>query len=149
LQAPPLRDRRDDIPMLAEHFLKQAATRLRHPSLRLSQSNVEQLRNYSWPGNVRELQNVIERAAILSSGGALCFELKEADERKRDSSKKGSAQLSPLTRKQTQESQRTTIEDALRKSGGKIYGSDGAAELLGLRPTTLNSKIAALGIKRR
>ena len=149
LHAPPLRDRRDDIPMLAEHFLKQAATRLKHPSLRLSQGNVEQLINYSWPGNVRELQNVIERATILSSGGALRFELKEADERKRDSSKKGPAQLPLLTRKQTMESQRTMIEDALRKSGGKIYGLGGAAELLGLRPTTLNSKIAALGIKRR
>src|SRR4029079_7409851 len=80
LHAPPLRDRRDDIPMLAEHFLKQAATRLKHPSLRLSQGNVEQLRNYSGPGTVRELQNVIERATILSNGGALRFELKEADE---------------------------------------------------------------------
>jgi transcriptional regulator with GAF, ATPase, and Fis domain len=148
LHASPLRDRQEDIPILAEHFLKQASTRLKHPSLRLSRANVAQLVNYSWPGNVREMQNVVERAAILSNGGSLRFDLNEPVSTKRRAEKKGGPQLFPLTRKQMLESQRTMIEEALRKSGGKIYGPGGAAELLALRPTTLNSKIAALGIKR-
>ena len=141
LEAPPLRERREDIPLLAAHFIKKAASRLNVPEPRLSEANVRQLSNYSWPGNIRELQNVIERAVILSVGGTLSFEMTTAG-------KQEPILAAPFTRKQFLDLERQTIEEALRKSGGKIYGAGGAAELLGLRPTTVSSKIAALGIKR-
>ena len=144
LETPTLRSRREDIPVLATHFLKQAAKRSSLPPPRLTRSNVQELTSYSWPGNIRELQNVIERAVILSRGGTLHFELQE-------SAANSPRQVVPVptTQKQWLESQRANIKAALEKSRGKIYGKGGAAELLGLRPTTLSSRIAALGIKRK
>jgi transcriptional regulator with GAF, ATPase, and Fis domain len=104
------------------------------------------LTHYTWPGNIRELQNVIERAVILAGGGALRFNLQEL-------ARPVAAEVKPVTavstRAQLLELERTRIIEALERSRGKIYGPDGAAEILGLRPTTLSSKIAALGIKRR
>src|SRR6185295_469626 len=111
----------------------------------LTRKNLEELTRYSWPGNVRELQNVIERAVILARDGPLHFGLHE-------SSNSGAAERAHTTlvsmRKQRLELERQSIIEALQKSCGKIYGPNGAAELLGMRPTTLSSKIAALGIKR-
>jgi transcriptional regulator with GAF, ATPase, and Fis domain len=144
LEAPPLRERREDIPLLAAHFIKKTASRLNVPMPRLSEANVRQLSDYSWSGNIRELQNVIERAVILSAGGTLSFDLQET----RIAGRQESLLAAPFTRKQFLDLERRTIEEALRKSGGKIYGAGGAAELLGMRPTTVSSKIAALGIKR-
>jgi transcriptional regulator with GAF, ATPase, and Fis domain len=143
LETPTLRSRREDIPVLAAHFLRQVATRSNVSLPRLTRTNVQALTDYSWPGNIRELQNVIERAVILSKGGALHFELQESAtiSPQKDISE-------PATQKQWLESQRANIKAALAKSGGRIYGKGGAAELLGLRPTTLSSRIAALGIKR-
>jgi transcriptional regulator with GAF, ATPase, and Fis domain len=110
----------------------------------LTRKNVDELTSYAWPGNVRELQNVIERAVILGRGGPLRFGLHESTD---PGASKHTAPVS--TRKQLLELERRSIVEALQKSGGKIYGPNGAAELLGLRPTTLTSKIAALRIKRR
>ncbi|MDB6030697.1 MAG: Fis family transcriptional regulator [Verrucomicrobiales bacterium] len=144
LEVPPLRARPEDIPILASHFLAQAASRLKIPAPMLTQANVQELTSYPWPGNIRELQNVIERAAILSKGGALHFHLQPL----KTPSKK-SETPPPLTQKQWLKSQRPAIEAALGKSSGKIYGPGGAAELLNLRPTTLISRLNALGIKRK
>ena len=102
--------------------------------------------SYPWPGNVRELQNVIERAVILARGGTLRFGLDQAGGTAVAATER---QFPVSTRKQLLEFERRSIVEALQKSGGKIYGANGAAELLGMRPTTLTSKIAALGIKRR
>ncbi|MDB6065387.1 MAG: fhlA 1 [Pedosphaera sp.] len=148
LEAPPLRDRPEDIPLLAVHFIRQSAARLNCPVPPLSARDAAELSNYSWPGNVRELQNVIERAMILSRGGPLRLQLREPTGLVTPSVG-APREVSPLTRNQFLESQRQTIEAALKKSRGKIYGPGGAAELLGLRPTTLSSKLGALGIKRR
>jgi transcriptional regulator with GAF, ATPase, and Fis domain len=147
LEVPPLRERREDIAMLAAHFIEQSAARLHLPTPRLSEAHIEELCGYAWPGNIRELQNVIERAVILSQGQPLHFDL-------RGSASAGGTALPteltmPLTRTQLLALERRSIQEALQKSGGKIYGPGGAAELLGMRPTTLSSKIAALGIKRR
>jgi transcriptional regulator with GAF, ATPase, and Fis domain len=144
LEVPPLRSRREDIPVLATHFLKQAAARGNFPPPHLTQAHVQELMTYSWPGNIRELQNVIERAVILSKGGTLRFQLQE-----RAANFPKQAIPVPATQKQWLESQRANIKAALEKSGGRIYGKGGAAELLGLRPTTLSSRMAALGIKRK
>ena len=144
LETPTLRSRREDIPVLAEHFLKQAAARSNLPPPRLTRINVQELMAYSWPGNIRELQNVVERAVILSRGLSLNFQLQE-------SAPNSPRQFAPVpaTQKQWLESQRATIKAALAKCGGKIYGRGGAAELLGLRPTTLSSRVAALKINRK
>ena len=112
----------------------------------LTREHVQELRGYQWPGNVRELQNVIERAVILARGGTLRFGLHQTA----GPSVAGTERQAPVsTRKQLLELERRSIVEALQKSGGKVYGVNGAAELLGMRPTTLTSKIAALRIKRR
>ena len=108
-------------------------------------NNVEDLKRYAWPGNIRELQNVIERAVILARGGPLHFTLHEST----DAVAAGLKPTPVSTRAQLLELERTSIAKALERSGGKIYGPGGAAEILGMRPTTLTSKIAALQIKRR
>jgi transcriptional regulator with GAF, ATPase, and Fis domain len=145
LQVPPLRDRLADIPILAATFVAHAAKRMHCPLPVLTRNNIEDLTQYAWPGNVRELQNVIERAVILAGGGPIRFSLHDS----------GDPQAGPKlatrvsSRAQLLEVERTSIMEALERSGGKIYGSGGAAEILGMRPTTLSSKIAALQIKRR
>jgi transcriptional regulator with GAF, ATPase, and Fis domain len=146
LKVPPLRNRLEDVPILAASFLEQAAKRMHCSATFLTRENVQELTSYDWPGNVRELQNVIERAVILSRGGPLRFDL---DESARPSVGETDHPASVSPREQLLELERRNIIEALQKTRGKIYGPDGAAELLGMRPTTLSSKIAALGIKRR
>jgi transcriptional regulator with GAF, ATPase, and Fis domain len=144
LVLPPLRDRKEDIPLLAAYFIGQTARRLGRSVSSLTITNIKALQSYSWPGNVRELQNVLERALILSRGGTLNFDLPDGGKQSLQ------PEANPLyTRQQMLEAERRSIEAALNQAGGKIYGPDGAAERLGIRPTTLTSKISALGIKRQ
>ena len=149
IEIPALRERRDDIAPLAAHFVKQSARRMNRPAPRVTQATMTQLAAHDWPGNVRELQNAVERAVILSQGGPLRFELPAAapDE----SSHKKSPPLNPsklLTRDELKRHERESIAAALKQTGGKIFGTGGAAELLGMKPTTLASRIKALGIKK-
>ncbi|QOY85895.1 sigma-54-dependent Fis family transcriptional regulator [Paludibaculum fermentans] len=145
IQTPPLRDRLEDVVILAADFLEKASKRLNLSIPRLTADNIRDLCNYDWPGNVRELQNVLERALIVSGGRQLRFDL-------RNSAPPPSPAAQPVgrlhTRGQLLELERSQIVEALERCKGKIYGSDGAAALLGLRPTTLSSKIAALKIRR-
>lgn len=144
LVLPPLRDHKEDIPLLATHFVQETAQKLARPIPHLTAANLKALQSYSWPGNVRELQNIIERALILWQDGPLQFDW--ADPVRRYAPSPPSP---PYTRQQMLEAQRASIEEALRQTGGKIYGPGGAAERLGMRPTTLVSKMEALGVKRR
>ena len=146
IKVPPLRQRVDDIPIVAASFLDQARKRIPNSASILTRENIEELKGYSWPGNVRELQNVIERAVILARGGPLRFGLLHSAG---DAANEPVHSVRVSTRQQLLEFERRNIMEALQKSGGKIYGNGGAAELLGMRPTTLTSKIAALRIKRR
>jgi len=134
VRTPPLRERLEDVPMLAEHFLRQAARRMHCPAPKLTAANVAELTGYSWPGNVRELQNVLERAMIVSRGGALRIPLPVQ-------------RRGPVTKADWKEMERESIATALRAAGGKIYGPGGAAQALGMKPTTLASRIRALGIR--
>jgi transcriptional regulator with GAF, ATPase, and Fis domain len=111
---------------------------------RLTQLNQKELMSYLWPGNIRELQNVIERAVILPRGAGLRFQLKETSGHSLEQTVSV-----PTTQQEWLKSQRASIKTALDKSGGKIYGKGGAAELLGLAPSTLSSRIARLRIKRK
>jgi transcriptional regulator with GAF, ATPase, and Fis domain len=122
------------------------------PKPRLTQAGIETLQDYDWPGNIRELRNVIERAVILSQGGALDFDL-PVNRSSVDLTPTGSRdddQVQPefLTESEMQRRERKNLFTVLQKTGWKIKGADGAAELLGLNPSTLIYRIEKLGLKR-
>jgi transcriptional regulator with GAF, ATPase, and Fis domain len=146
IEVPPLRERREDIPVLAEHFLHQSRLRSATEPPRLTKAVARQLERYDWPGNVRELQHVIERAVILSRGGPLRVDLETPTPPSSVGSSPGAAEV--LTDAQVRQLERENLRRALEASGGKIHGPEGAAELLGIKPTTLNSRLRAMGIKR-
>ncbi len=136
----PLRDRPDDIPPLAAHLLKIACKRLNRKIPLVTEGTVRTLRNYDWPGNVRELANVIERGAIVSTGGKLQVEIMTAplsDARKR---------ATLLTERDIENMATANLIACLRETGGKVSGPDGAASILGIQPTTLYSRIKKLGL---
>ena len=148
---PPLREHADDIPLLAGHFLQQAAQRLRLPVPKLTEAHVRLLQSYDWPGNVRELQNAAERALILAQRGSLHFDLPNAELQAPtvSASPDGNGASGPiLTEREVRLFERQNILAALEKSGWKVHGNGGAAALLGVKPTTLISRIKKLGLKR-
>jgi len=149
IELPPLRDRVEDIPALAQNFLVQSARKLGLNPPRLTSPQLKDLQFYDWPGNVRELQNVIERAAIRSRGGHLELGLPRGESLRSAPLKVESrAQSTPASLGEIKAHERNLILDALAKTRGKIYGSDGAAVLLGLKPTTLSSRVHRMGLKK-
>jgi transcriptional regulator with GAF, ATPase, and Fis domain len=149
IEVPPLRERRDDLPALAQHFITRSARRLNLRAPRLTPAVLDALTNYDWPGNVRELQHVLERAVILGRGKSL--ELGELLPRSRSTSKSAPAAPpadEPLpTLAEFKRRERALLASALERAGGKISGPGGAAELLGVKPTTLASKLEAFGLR--
>ena len=152
IEVPPLRDRKDDVPLLADRFLSQAASKLNLPLPQFTKANMMELQNYDWPGNVRELQNVIERAVITSRSGKLAFHLSGGNKSNGGSRKERRRTTddvkSVLTEEEMKQRDSENILNALNKCGWKITGADGAAELLAMKPTTLHSKIKKLGLKK-
>ena len=146
LELPPLRNRREDIPQLAAHFVKQACSRLHFPDAKLSRHEMERLQDYDWPGNVRELQNVVERAVILAQGGPLHFELRS--HRRVEAGTTGQNHTEFYTEAEWRDKERANLLGALKHAGGKVSGAGGAAEILGVNPNTLASRLRALGISR-
>jgi transcriptional regulator with GAF, ATPase, and Fis domain len=149
IQVPPLRERAADIGPLAAHFVRFFSEQLNLPLRKLTRGDVETLERYDWPGNIRELQNVIERALIRGRGGRLKFELGEARQRpqqKPTSSSEGDKAARLFTVTEFKEMERANLERALARSNGHVYGKNGAAALLGMRPTTLWSRLRSLGI---
>lgn len=154
IQVAPLRDRREDIPLLAKHFIDLSVRELRSPKPRLTRAGVAQLQSYDWPGNIRELRNVIDRAVILARGGALDFDLPGAETGPRAAAPRPPAAPDGdapgyLTEAEMRERERDNLVAVLERSGWKIKGANGAAELMGIKPTTLISRIKKLGLKRR
>jgi transcriptional regulator with GAF, ATPase, and Fis domain len=150
IELPPLRDRTEDIPALAQHFLEQSARKLGVAVPRLTPGQMKELQSYDWPGNVRELQNVFERAAIRSRNGQLDLGLRSASNTVGRASRKldSASRTVPASLDDLKEHERNLILDALAKTRGKIYGADGAAALLGLKPTTLSSRVHRMGLKK-
>ncbi len=140
----PLRERVDDIPLLAQHFLKAAAHKLKIGDPRLTEGDMRRLMQYAWPGNVRELQNVIEHAAILARNGRVRIDLPSVGSGRAAGGRTDTAIL--LTEDERRDRDRANIVAALEACGGKVFGPGGAAELLNVRPTTLASRIRTLGI---
>jgi transcriptional regulator with GAF, ATPase, and Fis domain len=132
---PPLRERRADIPALVWSFVREYGETMGKSVDRISKSTMQHLQAYDWPGNVRELRNVIERSMILSRGGTLVVSLSEVE----------SEQLADQT---LAEVDRHHILSLLEQTGWRIRGAGGAAQALGLNPSTLESRMKKLGIKR-
>jgi transcriptional regulator with GAF, ATPase, and Fis domain len=152
----PLRERKDDLPLLAKHFIERSVKELRCPDPRLTRAALAQLQNYDWPGNVRELRNVIERAVILARGGPLRFDLPvtgTTSPRLSASAPAGvAASAKPaatfLTETEMLRRERDNLLAVLEHSRWKIKGPEGAAELLGVKPTTLLSRMKKMGLSR-
>jgi transcriptional regulator with GAF, ATPase, and Fis domain len=136
IAVPPLRARREDIPLLVWTFARQYGAALGKPVERIPQETMEALQHYPWPGNIRELKNVIERAVILSEGSTLRVPVAPA------------AGPAPSAAPTLADAERTQILAALERTSWRIRGSAGAAALLGLKPTTLESRIKKLGLQR-
>jgi transcriptional regulator with GAF, ATPase, and Fis domain len=156
IQVPPLRERVDDIPLLAKHFVELSAKELKCAKPRLTRAAVTHLQSYDWPGNVRELRNVVERAVILARGGALDFDLPISGQaapptrpsHRTDAPVGSPAQPRFLTEVEVERFERDNLVAALEAANWKISGPDSAAELLGLKPTTLLSRMSKWGLKR-
>jgi PAS domain S-box-containing protein len=151
LQVPPLRERRDDIPLLATAFTTRLALRLRRRIDPLSDAEVSRLTAYDWPGNIRELQNVLERAVITSVDGRLNLERAlpalSADASTRQHTPSSTSKI--LTAEDLADLERQNLLRALKRADWRVAGPGGAAALLGLRPSTLTSRMKALGVTKK
>jgi transcriptional regulator with GAF, ATPase, and Fis domain len=153
IEVAPLRERREDIPALATCFAEQAARKLGCETPRLTQAAVLELQQYDWPGNVRELQNILERAVITARCGTLRFDLPRpaplapVEAPTSVAPSRSDSEIVPDAELRRRE--RANLLSALEQTGWKIYGQDGAAALLGVRPTTLSSRIKKLGLRKR
>ena len=140
IEIPPLRDRRDDIPLLVNFFVSRLSRKMQKHIQSIPREAMEALTNAPWPGNIRELENFIERAVILTQGGELRVPLKEL---------KRPSVASTTSASTFQEAERQAVVEALKAAQGKISGQGGAAERLGLKRTTLQNKMRKLGIARQ
>ena len=150
VDVPPLRERGDDIVQLAQHFLEQTCKDFGREGLTLTRAQTANLRAYQWPGNVRELKNVIERAVILSQGKVLRLDLSMPDLKPEtdEAQESEAASADILTEKDIKDLQKSNLIKALRQTNWRVSGAGGAAELLGVRPTTLADRMRSYKIKR-
>lgn len=145
-----LRDRKEDIPMLVSHFLAKTCRRFNKAELKVSLETIRKLQAYHWPGNIRELENIIERQVILSGGDKLVLDnlpLQQPNLENATHHEKRNPVV--VTERDCKNLRYEATVKALRKAKGKLYGNDGAAHLLGVKPTTLASRIKKLGIDKR
>jgi PAS domain S-box-containing protein len=152
IQVPPLRERRGDVGPLAAAFARKFAQRLGRSIEPLSDDCVRRLESYRWPGNVRELQNIVERAVITSRDGRLNLDraLPESVNAVAGAVTNDSSTVQRVrTAKELEELERNNIIAALKSTEWKVAGENGAAQLLGVKPTTLSSRMKALGIERK
>jgi transcriptional regulator with GAF, ATPase, and Fis domain len=143
IEIPPLRQRKEDIPLLVEYFIDRYAKEAGKNIRGINKKSLDLLQAYPWPGNIRELQNVIERSLIVSSGDV--FSIDESWLSKESSQPASRVQASPLPEGEPR-GEREIIEDALAESRGRISGPSGAAAKLKIPPSTLESRIKTLSI---
>jgi PAS domain S-box-containing protein len=151
IEVPPLRKRTEDVIQLAQHFLENTCNDFGRKPLKLTRGQAASLLAYDWPGNVRELKNVIERAVILSKGNTLRLDLSLPG----SSATRGAAEIGAagkdgnvLTENQMRSLQKQNYIAALKRADWRVSGKEGAAELLGVKPTTLTDRIKSLGIRK-
>jgi formate hydrogenlyase transcriptional activator len=159
MHIPPLRDRGDDVRLLAVHLAAESAKRMRKRLTGIHEDALAPLSSYTWPGNVRELQNVIERAVILATDGVITADDISLNRvvapavqppAASDSVTSGRGTLDPRESSSPTlaDAERVAIISALRQAEGRISGAAGAAAFLGLKPTTLHAKMKKLGVRR-
>src|ERR1700719_4179589 len=144
IEVPPLRKRREDIPMLVEYFVKRYAEKAGKQIRKIDRNTLERCQSYAWPGNIRELQNIVERSVILCSGDTFWIEKAWLT-----SAQPPRQELAGRLPDTLQNQERKIIETALAESKGKVAGPEGAAAKLGIPRSTLDSKIKQLRIKKR
>ena len=152
IEVPPLRDRGEDIVLLATHFADKFGRRMGHAIDPLTDENLQRLKTYTWPGNIRELQNVIERAAITHQNGKLNLDraLPESGTASARAAGNNAENGSPRIRtaQDILKLERQNLILALESTNWKVAGKNGAASLLKIPPSTLSSRLKALGIQR-
>ena len=150
VEVPPLRERGDDVIQLAQEFLEKTCKDFGREPMTLTRGQANKLRQYGWPGNVRELKNVIERAVILSRGNVLRLEASLPELTLTDQAPSGAAVSATafLTEKEMREFQKNNLLDVLKLTNWRVSGANGAAELLGVKPTTLADRIRTFGIRK-
>ena len=142
IDVPPLRERKEDIDLIAHHFMSKFSNNLGKSLKKIGTETLKKLKNYSWPGNIRELENIIERASILSTGNVL-----HISENLYDSSKKIDSPntISP----KLEDIERDHIINILNSTSWQIHGERGAAKVLDMNPSTLRTRMTKLGIKKK
>jgi PAS domain S-box-containing protein len=149
---PPLRDRREDIGPLAEHFLTRTCVNLGREPMRLSKQQAQQLMHHSWPGNIRELRNIIERAVILSTGSRARLDLAMPGDV--GTQPDVTTDLTPsdgvdfVTDAEMREREKANLTAVLRYANWRVWGPEGAAGLLGIKPSTLTYRMKVLGVTK-
>jgi formate hydrogenlyase transcriptional activator len=143
LNVPPLRDRREDIPLLTRYFVQKHAQRMGRHIQTIPTSALEALTRYDWPGNIRELQNLLERSVILTNGSTLNVAMPEFAPAATPTSPRG------RNSEAAQASERERIIKALEEAKGQVGGPDGAAARLGLKRTTLQNRMQKYKIARQ
>lgn len=147
IYSPPLRERKEDIPLLVSHFCKKHGAKLGKKITSIPQNTLDLLASYDWPGNVRELENIIERGLIISTTGVL--DLGEWRPLNLEPSQHASTQATSNGPKSMEEMERLHIIEVLNSANWKIRGENGAAKILDLNPTTLEARMKKLGIERK
>jgi formate hydrogenlyase transcriptional activator len=142
INLPPLRERAEDIPALVHHFLRQTQRKLGRQFAGVEPASLERLQAYSWPGNIRQLENIVEQSAILCDKPVLDVPAALLDER--HAAKSPTSRLGAVLK----DNERRMIEGALEAARGRVSGQSGAAERLGLPPSTLESKIRRYNIDK-
>jgi len=149
IELPPLAQRTEDIPLLAEHLLKAVARRVGRAAPRLTKANIAQLQKHPWPGNIRELQHILERALITSRSGRLSFDLQQTNGTTTQSPAASSDDNDTvMTEQEIRGLEAENIRRAIKQCNGKVSGHDGAAQLLGIKPTTLASRMKKFNLSR-
>ena len=151
VDVPPLRERGEDIIQLAQHFLESVCNDFGRSAMTLTRAQANNLREYKWPGNIRELKNVIERAVILSPGNVLRLDLSMpniATVQNVEVARGPEPGERILTEKEMREYQKKNLVAALEQTNWRVSGPNGAAELLGIKPTTLADRVRSFGIEK-
>jgi len=147
IRLPPLRERAGDIPVLVDHFLATFQRKMGKSLKRVDEKSMDQLQRYPWPGNIRELQNVLERACVLATGPIVSIGETLRAGPAMTLANGSPAVATPLLK--LEDSERAHIRRALSAAGGRVHGPLGAAELLGINPSTLRSRMQKLGISTK
>lgn len=165
IHSPALRERVDDVPLLVKHFIDKVCINLNRPQPEVSVAQMKILSQYHWPGNIRELENIIERQIILAQSNKITFEFlanetlihqsistnmnHTAIRFKNETSVNTDSKPVLISAQEQKLLEKANLANALKQCQGKIYGDNGAAEILGLKPTTLSSKLKKYGINRQ